>query len=148
MPLKSCLLFAVGAISESRPSVCSNVAARVVLNGQIRICDSGKNPTYNNIRLWTERVKPNARVSRVASLLGFTMLVEFMSTNKRRNVRGTLGVYWSVPFNPTHEISRLPDDTHVVATYVKYRTGPEKQSVVRVRLKLEEIDAKAEGAGG
>jgi len=37
----------------------------------------------------------------------------------------------------------LPDDTFVATTYVKYRPGPEKQSVVSVRFKLEEIDAKA-----
>lgn len=37
----------------------------------------------------------------------------------------------------------LPDDTFVATTYVKYRPGPEKQSVVSVRFKLEEFDAKA-----
>ena len=41
-------------------------------------------------------------------------------------------------------VELLPDDTLVVTTYVKYRPGPEKQSVVSVRLKLEEIDAMAE----
>jgi hypothetical protein len=45
-------------------------------------------------------------------------------------------------------VELLPDDTLVATTYVKYRPGPELQSVVSVRLKLEEIDAKAEGAGG
>ena len=42
-------------------------------------------------------------------------------------------------------VELLPDDTLVVTTYVKYRPGPEQQSVVSVRLKLEEIDAMAEG---
>ena len=34
----------------------------------------------------------------------------------------------------------LPDDTLVATTYIKYRPGPEKQSVVSVRFKLQEID--------
>ena len=38
----------------------------------------------------------------------------------------------------------LPDDTFVATTYVKYRPGAEKQSVVSVRFKLEEIDARLE----
>jgi len=37
----------------------------------------------------------------------------------------------------------LPDDTFVATTYVKYRPGPEKHSVVSVRFKLAEIDGKA-----
>jgi hypothetical protein len=37
----------------------------------------------------------------------------------------------------------LPDDTLVATTYIKYRPGPEKNSVVSVRFKLQEIDAKA-----
>jgi hypothetical protein len=37
----------------------------------------------------------------------------------------------------------LPDGTFVATTYIKYRPGPEKHSVVSVRFKLEEIDAKA-----
>ena len=45
-------------------------------------------------------------------------------------------------------VELLPDDTLVVTTYVKYRPGPEKQSVVSVRLKLEEIDAMAESMRG
>ena len=36
----------------------------------------------------------------------------------------------------------LPDDTLVATTYIKYRPGPEKQSVVSVRFKLQELDAK------
>jgi len=39
-------------------------------------------------------------------------------------------------------VERLPDDTILATTYVKYRPGPEKRSVVTVRLKLEELDAK------
>lgn len=35
----------------------------------------------------------------------------------------------------------LPDSTFVATTYVKYRPGPEKNSVVSVRFKLEETDA-------
>ncbi len=42
-------------------------------------------------------------------------------------------------------LERLPDGTMVATTYVKYRPGPEKNSIVSVRFKLEEIDAKAEG---
>jgi hypothetical protein len=37
----------------------------------------------------------------------------------------------------------LPDDTLVATTYIKYRPGPEKQSVASVRFKLFEIDAPA-----
>ena len=37
----------------------------------------------------------------------------------------------------------LPDETFVATTYIKYRPGPEKHSVVSVRFKLEEIEAKA-----
>lgn len=40
----------------------------------------------------------------------------------------------------------LPDGTFVATTYVKYRPGPEKQSVVSARSKLCEIDAMAEAA--
>jgi hypothetical protein len=35
----------------------------------------------------------------------------------------------------------LPDGTFVATTYVKYRPGPEKNSVVSVRFRLNEIDA-------
>ncbi len=38
----------------------------------------------------------------------------------------------------------LPDDTFVATTYIKYRPGPEKQSVVSTRFKLSEIDAMAD----
>ena len=34
----------------------------------------------------------------------------------------------------------LPDGTLVATTYIKYKPGPEKQSVVSVRFKLQEID--------
>lgn len=34
----------------------------------------------------------------------------------------------------------LPDDTMVATTYVKYRPGPEKQSVVSVRFKLDQFN--------
>ena len=37
----------------------------------------------------------------------------------------------------------LPDGTMVVTTYVKYGPGPEKNSIVSVRFKLDEIDEKA-----
>lgn len=37
----------------------------------------------------------------------------------------------------------LPDGTLVATTYIKYRPGPEKNSVVSTRFKLDEIDAKA-----
>lgn len=36
----------------------------------------------------------------------------------------------------------LPDGTFVATTYIKYRTGPEKHSVLTTRFKLEEIDEK------
>ena len=38
----------------------------------------------------------------------------------------------------------LPDGTFVATTYVKYRPGPEKNSVVSVRFKMSELDKKAE----
>ena len=37
----------------------------------------------------------------------------------------------------------LPDGTLVATTYVKYRPGSEKNSVVSVRFKLEDIDERA-----
>ncbi len=39
-------------------------------------------------------------------------------------------------------IKLLPDDTFMVATYVKYRPGPERQSIVSMRFKLPELDAR------
>lgn len=36
----------------------------------------------------------------------------------------------------------LPDGTFVATTYVKYHPGPERNSVVSVRFRLEEMDAK------
>jgi FAD-dependent oxidoreductase family protein len=38
----------------------------------------------------------------------------------------------------------LPDGTFVATTYIKYRPGPEKQSVVSTRFKLEETDKMAD----
>lgn len=40
-------------------------------------------------------------------------------------------------------LERLPDDTLVATTYVKYRPGPEKHSVVCVRFKLADTDKLA-----
>jgi hypothetical protein len=40
-------------------------------------------------------------------------------------------------------LERLPDGTFVATTYIKYRPGPEKHSVVSVRFTLEETDAMA-----
>lgn len=40
-------------------------------------------------------------------------------------------------------VELLPDGTIVTTTYIKYREGTEKQSVVSTRFKLAEIDAKA-----
>lgn len=40
-------------------------------------------------------------------------------------------------------LERLPDGTFVATTYIKYRPGPKKHSVVCTRFKLEEFDAKA-----
>ncbi len=40
----------------------------------------------------------------------------------------------------------LPDNTFVATTYVKYRPGTEKQSVVSARFKLSEVDTAAEAA--
>ena len=37
-------------------------------------------------------------------------------------------------------VELLPDDTLMATTYVKYKLGPEKQSVVSVRFKLEELE--------
>ncbi|HOH50589.1 MAG TPA: sialidase family protein, partial [Candidatus Hydrogenedentes bacterium] len=42
----------------------------------------------------------------------------------------------------------LPDGTIVATTYVKYRKGPEKHSVVSVRFRLEETDALFRKATG
>ena len=39
-------------------------------------------------------------------------------------------------------LESLPDGTMVATTYIKYRPGPEKHSIVSVRFKLGEIDAK------
>ncbi|MEC5128396.1 sialidase family protein [Verrucomicrobiales bacterium BCK34] len=36
----------------------------------------------------------------------------------------------------------LPDGTFVATTYIKYRGGPEKHSVVSTRFKLDELDAR------
>lgn len=38
-------------------------------------------------------------------------------------------------------LERLPDGTFVATTYVKYRPGPEKNSVISVRFRLSETDA-------
>lgn len=38
----------------------------------------------------------------------------------------------------------LPDGTFVATTYVKYRPGPEKNSVVSVRFQLGETDRMAQ----
>jgi len=40
-------------------------------------------------------------------------------------------------------LEHLPDGTLVATTYVKYRPGPEKNSIFSVRFKLAEIDGKA-----
>ncbi|MDZ7617110.1 MAG: exo-alpha-sialidase, partial [Patescibacteria group bacterium] len=40
-------------------------------------------------------------------------------------------------------VERLPDDTLVATTYIKYQPGSDKHSVVSLRLKLPELDAKA-----
>jgi len=42
-------------------------------------------------------------------------------------------------------LERLPDDTLVATTYIKYRPGAEKQSVVSTRFRLSEIDKLAAG---
>jgi hypothetical protein len=39
-------------------------------------------------------------------------------------------------------VERLPDDTLLATTYIKYRPGRNKQSVVSVRFTLDELDAK------
>jgi hypothetical protein len=39
-------------------------------------------------------------------------------------------------------VELLPDGTVVATTYIKYRPGPEKHSVVSVRFRLDEIDAR------
>ena len=46
---------------------------------------------------------------------------------------------------PGHKMTPilLPDGTFVATTYVKYRPGPEQNSVVCVRFTLEEMDSKA-----
>jgi hypothetical protein len=41
-------------------------------------------------------------------------------------------------------VERLPDGTLVVTTYVKYRPGPEKHSVVSTRFRIDETDARVE----
>ena len=37
----------------------------------------------------------------------------------------------------------LPDGTFVATTYVKYRKGTEKNSIVSVRFRLDELDEKS-----
>ena len=37
----------------------------------------------------------------------------------------------------------LPDGTFVVTTYIKYKPGPEKHSVVSVHFKLRELDQRS-----
>ncbi len=44
-------------------------------------------------------------------------------------------------------LERLPDGTFVATTYVKYREGPEKNSVVSVRFALEETDRLVQARG-
>jgi hypothetical protein len=39
-------------------------------------------------------------------------------------------------------VELLPDGTLVATTYVKYRPGPEKHSVVSTRFRIEETDAR------
>ena len=39
-------------------------------------------------------------------------------------------------------VELLPDGTIVATTYIKYRVGNKKHSVVSVRFKLEEIEGK------
>ena len=39
-------------------------------------------------------------------------------------------------------VERLPDGTIVATTYIKYRPGPERHSVVGTRFALSEIDAR------
>ncbi len=39
-------------------------------------------------------------------------------------------------------IELLPDGTFVATTYIKYRPGPERHSIVSVRFTLEELDAR------
>lgn len=41
-------------------------------------------------------------------------------------------------------LERLPDGTMVATTYIKYRPGPQKHSIVSVRFKVKEIDAAFE----
>ncbi len=42
----------------------------------------------------------------------------------------------------------LPDDTILAATYLKYRPGKEKHSVVSTRFTLAELDRRLAGSGG
>ncbi|MBM4046480.1 MAG: FAD-dependent oxidoreductase, partial [Planctomycetes bacterium] len=42
-------------------------------------------------------------------------------------------------------LERLPDGTFVATTYIKYRPGPAKHSVVSTRFRLEETDEMAKG---
>ena len=44
-------------------------------------------------------------------------------------------------------VELLPDDTIMFTTYIKYRSGKKKHSVVSLRLKLEEADALLESQG-
>ena len=41
-------------------------------------------------------------------------------------------------------VELLPDGTFVATTYIKYREGPEKNSVVSARFKLAETDRLAQ----
>ena len=40
-------------------------------------------------------------------------------------------------------VELLPDGTLVITTYIKYQPGPEKHSVVSLRVKTSELDALA-----
>jgi hypothetical protein len=45
------------------------------------------------------------------------------------------------------DLELLPDDTIVATTYIKYKPGPEKNSVVNTRFKLSETDALLKSGG-
>ena len=46
-------------------------------------------------------------------------------------------------FDSSYSSIELRDDTFMIATYLTYRPGAERQSIVSVRFTLPELDARA-----
>jgi hypothetical protein len=102
-------------------------AAKFTADGRLVVCfrDTGPNsPTKDHVVAWVGRYEDI--VSGAAGQYRIKLL-----HSHDGNDCGYCG------------LERLADDTLVATTYVKYRPGPEKQSIVSVRFKLPEIDELA-----